>query len=324
MIFWVSTVLFLITHGAWAMWEEEEKNTASYVTQMPLRSTIITSDENYAERVSDDILIQVFTFLDVADLGRGAQVSTRWKNVGSDAQLWRSLGLRKYGDYLTQEDLRENPRQMVVQHYLSVLVNTETDLERIEMLVQSYSLGFYDPQFKKNINSKFLVGMVENKYFEELIAQGNPMAIGIRNKTLPGWELKGVGEELRKFSETLVKKGDLKAIMIKIERLTQKGYYTFERSIRWCGMCDYGGFSATPCHHCQEGCKKNVYKENYEKNPKKAREFIEDLIISEYPAVRGFGKYLKAFALKYGITALGYERDYEKAIEFIKQHNLPS
>jgi len=61
----------------------------------------------------------------------------------------------------------------------------------------------------------------------------------------------------------------------------------------------------------------------YEKDPGAAREFIESLVASEFPVVRAIGKYIKAFAMKYGISELGYEQDRARAIEFIRENHVP-
>ncbi len=44
---------------------------------------------------------------------------------------------------------------------------------------------------------------------------------------------------------------------------------------------------------------------------------------SEIPSARAIGKYIKAFAQKYGVLELGYEQEREKAIEFIKENRVP-
>lgn len=61
----------------------------------------------------------------------------------------------------------------------------------------------------------------------------------------------------------------------------------------------------------------------YEKNPLLAREFIESLVVDKNSVARGIGKYIKAFAMKYGISQLGYEKNREKAIDFIKENHVP-
>ena len=54
-----------------------------------------------------------------------------------------------------------------------------------------------------------------------------------------------------------------------------------------------------------------------------AREFIEILSLSEFRLARGIGKYIKAFALKYGVSELGYRKETDEAIEFIRRINIP-
>jgi len=46
-------------------------------------------------------------------------------------------------------------------------------------------------------------------------------------------------------------------------------------------------------------------------------------VINEFSVARAMGKYIKAFAMKYGVIDLGYERDRENAVRFIKENHVP-
>ena len=54
-----------------------------------------------------------------------------------------------------------------------------------------------------------------------------------------------------------------------------------------------------------------------------AKEFIESLSLNKTPIVRGIGMYIKAAAMKYGLSQLGYEQDRAKAIQFIRDNHIP-
>jgi hypothetical protein len=82
------------------------------------------------EILPDELLLAIFRFLDPIDLGTGAQVSTRWRRIIKTPDLWKFMGVKYYGDYLREEDLRENPRQKVISHNLSVIVNATEDLKK--------------------------------------------------------------------------------------------------------------------------------------------------------------------------------------------------
>lgn len=99
----------------------------------------------------------IFKFLDVNDLGRIAQVSVRWKKITENPNLWRDMGLKYYGDFLCDEYLRENPKQKVVSHYLSVSVNATENLNEIERIVSDC----YEELFSKPITK--LVRKDDNK-----------------------------------------------------------------------------------------------------------------------------------------------------------------
>lgn len=90
----------------------------------------------------------------------------------------------------------------------------------------------------------------------------------------------------REFNESLVGKGDQEAIKRKFEGLTSGKY-------------------------------------GYKKDPVAAKVFIESLLMSTNPVVRAVGKYIKAFAMKYVVSELGYTRESKKVVEFIKENHVP-
>lgn len=135
------------------------------------------------ERLPDELLLAVLTFVEIQDLGKVSQVSTRLKRIVGDAQLWRLMGTRCYGDYLSTEDLKENPREKVVSHYLKVIVNTTEDLEKMERLINYYPLSTYTRNGGSCLSSKYCSSFLANSTefskfaelpdYEELALQGN-------------------------------------------------------------------------------------------------------------------------------------------------------
>lgn len=121
---------------------------------------------------------------------------------------------------------------------------------------------------------------------------------GLRNDW---WGYKKDLAAIRELHDSLVEKGDLRAIERKISGLGNEGY-GFNEGERYVYLgITYG----------------------YKKNPTLAREFIESLSLNETPIVRGIGMYIKAAAMKYGLSRLGYEEDRDKAIQFIRDNHIP-
>lgn len=68
-------------------------------------------------KIPDELLIHVFSFLKIDDLGRVAQVSSVWRRICGFPELWRKMSLKSYRNYLSTEDLMENPQQKVIHRY---------------------------------------------------------------------------------------------------------------------------------------------------------------------------------------------------------------
>lgn len=85
----------------------------------------------------------------------------------------------------------------------------------------------------------------------------------------------------------------------------------------------YNNYSNNHYYH-YSNTKTNVYSSyGYEKNPNIAKVFVEELLVSKFSLHRGTGKYIKAFALKHGVTSLEYEKDEVLAAQFIRTFNVP-
>ncbi|MGE0207386.1 MAG: hypothetical protein AB7R69_06065 [Candidatus Babeliales bacterium] len=139
--------------------------------------------------------------------------------------------MRYYGDYLSEEDLKENAKQTVSFHYLGVIVNSTENLKEIERLVSHYQLHLYVLFFKTAYLGRFypqgfleiLTSGVENlSSREELIMQGNEYYIQKKLNGLCGGT-DGYAEDLeaaRKLNELLIKRGNQFAIKRKIDGLS--------------------------------------------------------------------------------------------------------
>lgn len=128
---------------------------------------------------------------------------------------------------------------------------------------------------------------------------------------------------LRSFNESLIEKNNPEAIERKIMGL-ENGNNGYERNPSAARVFNESLVEKGD----PEAAKRKIWglakgQDGYKKDPLAAKEFIESLVIDNNSVTRGIGKYLKAFALKYGISELGYEKNHEKAIEFIKQNYVP-
>lgn len=462
-----------------------------------------------------EILTNVLIFLDINDLGTLSQTSSQWKKILETTEVWKIIGIKKYGNYLNREDLEENPKQKAIQHYLSVLVNTKKNLETIEQLVRNYTLNLYTPSFKKHINPEILTSFIMSykkiEYpcaYEELIAQGSKETLVLKyrleleksnyishyrvasliyrkfkNPVFPNSEARAFCKtneilvnmedpeairrkiwgltkgdcvvvpqqsmhvefynsfgyarnpsEAKAFIEELATKGNLIGIEKKIEGLAY-GWYNYEKNLEaarefnelliergekdalrrkieglWQGKYGYDenimrarefneflvergdqeaitrkiegfalgwyGYEMNPAIAIELNERFIVKEElnaierkikglmegryGYQRNTKAAKELIEELAkkgnligiqkkiegytrdlygyninpalmkifikemrMSDTPFVRGIGHYLKAFALKHGISALGYQKNYNKGIAYVQQFSVP-
>lgn len=99
--------------------EEERENKELLVIPEKIDSErvdlpLISVPPAYIESLPDEILVHIFSFLTLQDLGKAGQVSYRWYEVCNEPQLWRKAGLENYGDCFSTADLKENPKQKVI------------------------------------------------------------------------------------------------------------------------------------------------------------------------------------------------------------------
>src|SRR3990167_2257620 len=77
----------------------------------------------------------IFMFCDMWTLGRLATSCRNFKSLLTEDLFWKAYGLERYGVYLSEENLRVNPREKVIQHFLKV---------RVHMMDDSHLLAFQD------------------------------------------------------------------------------------------------------------------------------------------------------------------------------------
>ena len=160
---------------------DEEKSMLSqtgqalvHTSQSGTLPSVSSNEDTTLDVVPDELYLLTFRFLAPQDLGRTTQVSTRWKKLTDTPDLWRYMGAKYYGDYLSEEDLKTDPKTQVVFHYLSVIVNATENLNVIERLVSHYRLALYAPLCKKYLGPLILTDLVSDiSCQKELIAQGS-------------------------------------------------------------------------------------------------------------------------------------------------------
>src|SRR3990167_69013 len=77
----------------------------------------------------------IFMFCDMWTLGRLATSCRNFKSLLTEDLFWKAYGLERYGVYLSEENLRVNPREKVIQHFLKV---------RVHMMDDSHLLALQD------------------------------------------------------------------------------------------------------------------------------------------------------------------------------------
>ncbi|MBN9344329.1 MAG: hypothetical protein BGO76_09065 [Caedibacter sp. 38-128] len=110
-----------------------------------------SQDNSLIGNLPEDVLIHIFDFLKIEDLGRVSQVFRHWGKICSTPQFWGKVGLENYGDYFDVEDLKERPKEKVTHHYLSVCLNvldTELETDVYKNFKKKYDLSSFKPYFK--------------------------------------------------------------------------------------------------------------------------------------------------------------------------------
>lgn len=318
------TTLFLLTQGSWGMWEEEEQSSTSFTTTKTQQSKLKVVDP--VDILPGDLLINISAFLEANDLGKLPQLSKKWQVMANMPELWKHIGLTKYGDYLTQEDLSENPKQKVVHHYLSILVNAKEKLGEINQLVRKYSLFSYLDclchkvnlsfsgyscnkfEFFSYNNLEFLINLIENSEdFEKLYAQGNE---GACHKKISSLIQEGATETAIELNEILIKRGNSKAIERKLNGLKEGGR-KYALPAHPYSRPPYR-FDST--YYYQLGSIRNLQERSasygYVENRDELRKFIEYLVLTDNPE----GIKQKLIGLMNGTN--GYDMDPKAAREF--------
>ncbi len=216
----------------------EDKESSKYTQiKLPQQNTseedALQSNVATIEGLTDELLVAVFKFLAPNDLGGVVIASKRLQRLAKDSDLWRHVGSKYYGDFLSVEDLKENPKQQVIFHTLSVIINADESLEKIEMLVRKHHLHMFLPLFKRYIPSSFLMDLVTDLSDREVfIAECNPEAVKKKLDGLIEGEYGYKKDPLaaRELNDFLVKKNDPQAISRKIQGLYH-GSYGYEKDL---------------------------------------------------------------------------------------------
>lgn len=130
----------------------------------------------YGKEVPEEIVLNFVIALPITELGRASQVCRGWYALCQDPQLWKAMRLAIHGDYPEHEATRENAKL----HWLRVHVNTLSDLEKIDFLVNKYQLNKGHPFI--GYQGFYPFSLYENPFtiyeiMDEKIAQGDQKAL---------------------------------------------------------------------------------------------------------------------------------------------------
>src|SRR3990167_9526447 len=173
----------------------------------------------------------IFMFCDMWTLGRLATSCRNFKSLLTEDLFWKAYGLERYGVYLSEENLRVNPREKVIQHFLKVRVHMMDDshllaLQDIGNFVFKYRL-FDAPSLKDFIFCEALL----HHHLESRI-RGFAL-YALPHQLLECWDKDNDDPIpnkrkplLREAIEILIRRGDQDAIGRKIYALGSGSFYT--------------------------------------------------------------------------------------------------
>jgi len=93
---------------------------------------LVRVEENQSSHLSsrvitNEITVNIMTYLSIEDLGRACQVSKEWNALTLETKIWQVIRDKIHGDYLFNEATKENAKL----HWLRVIVNASSDLGQI-------------------------------------------------------------------------------------------------------------------------------------------------------------------------------------------------
>jgi hypothetical protein len=85
-------------------------------TRATRKAKLRMQQDNYWLQLSEELVINIFGFLDQPDLGRACLVCQNWKRLAYDESLWRSMAIasKKLAPEMLQRALVRNPRHLQV------------------------------------------------------------------------------------------------------------------------------------------------------------------------------------------------------------------
>ncbi|WP_269516637.1 F-box protein [Candidatus Paracaedibacter acanthamoebae] len=227
-----------------------------------------------------EIMLEIFKKLSLSDIVQSSQACWEWRILSEEPQLWKTVRQTIHGDYSESEATKENAKR----HWLRIVVNTLSDLEKIEYLVTKYQLNNGHP-FEGYKNLPLFRAEVPILRIKERAAQGYEVAI----EAVIKWRMEGIntkeGEIIEKnpqaafeFNEHLVMQRNEKALMRKIEGLAH-GRWGYDKDPKAAfKLNEYlvGQGSETAINRKIEGYARGWW--GYHKNPKSAFKLNERLV----------------------------------------------
>lgn len=127
---------------------------------------------------------KILLYLEAPDLAKASFVSKGWQDAVSDKNLWIPICKKmNIGIFLIEDENSfslEKAKDLAKKHYLSVLVNTLDNPEKIYRIVHYYGLHrFWEPFFEDMFNHITHFPKLAFSDKKELCAQGNAIMLNI-------------------------------------------------------------------------------------------------------------------------------------------------
>jgi len=96
--------------------KKKRKSTKNLEPPEEYISKIFPKGSNVFEPLPDEIMIRVYSHLDVPSIGRLSQVSKRFRDLSEDLPMWKELSTKRY--YLTQSNTGIQPKDITKHYYI--------------------------------------------------------------------------------------------------------------------------------------------------------------------------------------------------------------
>lgn len=176
--------------------------------------------------VPTEIMFQIFSELSVIDIAQASQVCKAWSHLSTDPALWKVIRKNISGDYPPNLATK----QQAILHTLRVHVNSSTDLNLMEQLINKYDLNKNRPFIHYQTLVLKVLPKLSRLIIEEQAIQGDDLAIQRKINRLAngkhGYKMDAEGAIA--YNEYLIGQNNQQAIFRKIKGLAS-GFYGYKK-----------------------------------------------------------------------------------------------